>query len=425
MSELRIIHAADIHLDSPLRGLERYEGAPVERLRGATRRAFENLVALCIEERAALLLIAGDLFDGDWQDYNTGLFFVHQMERLRRADVRVFIVRGNHDAASQLTKSLRHPANVTELSSAAAESVALPELGLTVHGRSFPTRAVTEDLSRSYPEPRGGGLHIGMLHTSVNGREGHEPYAPCALDALLARGYDYWALGHVHRREVLHELPWVVFPGNLQGRHIREPGAKGATLIAARDGRLVSVEHRPLDVLRWSEVETDIGDLDDSGRLLDRAAEDLAKACAAADGRALAARLVLVGAGPLHRELQADPERWTQELRAVGLRVGAGELWIEKVKIKTRSCHDLARLATRDDPIGGLLRSLRALEEDPSALEAFFEKSFVGLRKKLPVELRGEAGFELLDPAGQRALLAEVADFLIPQLLDEDEEAAS
>jgi len=79
----RFIHAADIHLDSPLRGLDRYDGAPVEEIRGATRRALENLVDVCLAERVAFLLIAGDIYDGDWKDYNTGLFFHRQMSRLR------------------------------------------------------------------------------------------------------------------------------------------------------------------------------------------------------------------------------------------------------------------------------------------------------------------------------------------------------
>src|SRR4051812_29910913 len=113
---MKFVHAADLHLDSPLRGLDRYEGAPVEQLRGATRRALENLVALCLSEKADFLLLAGDLYDGGWKDYRTGLFFAAQMSRLRAADIPVFFVRGNHDAESNITRSLRLPENVRELS---------------------------------------------------------------------------------------------------------------------------------------------------------------------------------------------------------------------------------------------------------------------------------------------------------------------
>src|SRR5690349_16787907 len=100
----KFLHAADVHLDSPLKGLARYEGAPADEIRGATRRAFDNLVELAIQEEAAFLLLAGDLYDGDWKDYNTGLFFVSRMRRLEEAGIPVFLISGNHDAASQITR---------------------------------------------------------------------------------------------------------------------------------------------------------------------------------------------------------------------------------------------------------------------------------------------------------------------------------
>ena len=213
---MKFVHAADIHLDSPLKGLSRYEGAPVAEVRGATRRALENLVDLCLAEGAAFLLLAGDLYDGSWKDYSTGLFFASQMSRLRAGGVRVFMIRGNHDAASKITQSLRWPDNVPELSVRRAETVVVEDLGVAIHGQGFATKAVTDDLAAQYPSRVDGAFNIGLLHTSVTGREGHESYAPCKLETLFGKGYDYWALGHVHQREVLCENPWVVFPGNLQ-----------------------------------------------------------------------------------------------------------------------------------------------------------------------------------------------------------------
>ena len=173
------LHAADIHLDSPQRGLERYEGAPVAECRGATRRALENLVDLAIAHKVAFVMIVGDLYDGDWPDYNTGLFFGKQMARLRDGGIRVFMIRGNHDAANKMTKDLRLVDNVRVLSTDEAETVLLDDIGVAIHGQSFATRAVTENLAKSYPPRRGGYFNIGLLHTCVDGREGHDPYAPC------------------------------------------------------------------------------------------------------------------------------------------------------------------------------------------------------------------------------------------------------
>ena len=167
MPTWKFVHAADIHLDSPMLWLEQHESAPADRLRGATRQALENLVTLCIKEEAQFILIAGDLYDGDWNDYNTGLFFVRQMARLREAGIRVFLIRGNHDADSVITRQLSLPENTHEFSTRKAESVAIEALNTTIHGRSYGRKAVTDDLSAGYPTPVAGQLNIGLLHTSA------------------------------------------------------------------------------------------------------------------------------------------------------------------------------------------------------------------------------------------------------------------
>ena len=150
----RFLHAADVHLDSPLVGLARYESAPVEVVRGATRRAFENLVGVAIDEEVAFVLLAGDLYDGDWKDYRTGLFFVGQMAKLRDARIPVFVVAGNHDAASQLTKNLRPPDNVHFFSTKKPETRLLEAFDVAIHGQGFASRAVTEDLAAAVPSRR-------------------------------------------------------------------------------------------------------------------------------------------------------------------------------------------------------------------------------------------------------------------------------
>ena len=214
----KFLHAADLHLDSSLRGLERYERAPVEAMQHATRRALVHLVDLALEEKVHFVLLAGDLWDGDWRDYNSGLFFVQQMARLHDSRIPVFLIAGNHDAANRMTRSLRLPDGVRVLDADAPETVLLADLGVALHGQSFAQYNITDDLSLRYPAARPGCFNIGMLHTSATGREGHERYAPCSVEGLLAKGYDYWALGHVHKREILYDDPLIVFPGNTQGR---------------------------------------------------------------------------------------------------------------------------------------------------------------------------------------------------------------
>jgi exonuclease SbcD len=413
---MKFIHTADIHLDSPLLGLERYEGAPVEAMHGATRRALENLVDLALRETVDFVLIAGDVYDGDWRDFNTGLFFARQMGRLREAGVPVFLIAGNHDAAGQITRRLRLPENVHAFPADRPRTVQLNDLGAAIHGRSFASRAVTENLAAGYPPAVPGAFNIGLLHTSVTGREGHETYAPCSVDDLRRRGYDYWALGHVHTREVVSEAPWIVFPGNVQGRHVRETGAKGCTLVTVDDGRIVAAEHCPLDVLRWVVVTVDLSAARTADEAVDLARSALAAEEAQTDGRPLAARLRLTGASPAHRELAAEVERWRNELRAAATDASAGRVWIEKVECRTRAAADLDGLARRSDALGELWRSVRDLQPD-DALRAALAEDLADLRRKAPPELKsGPDALDLDAPDLLRDAVADVRELLLARL---------
>ena len=419
---MKFVHAADLHVDSPMRGLDRYEGAPVERLRGATRRALENLVALCVEEQAAFLLLAGDVFDGGWKDYSTGLFFAAQMARLREANVPVLLVRGNHDAASSVVRALRLPENVRELSSRRPESVELADAGVVVHGQSFSQRITSEDLAARYPDASPGAFNVGLLHTSVDGREGHEPYAPTTLATLRAKGYDYWALGHVHAREVLSTDPWIVFPGNLQGRHARETGPKGASVVTVEGGRVASVEHRPLDVVRWEVVRVDAAPAADALEVVDLARAALASSARDADDRVLAARVVVGGATRANAAIRRDLDRFTSELRAAATDALGGAVWVEKILVETRSTFDVAQVREEAGAVGHLARRLAAIREDPEEL-AGLAAVFADLEKKLPAELReGDGGLSLSAPATLRTLVDEVEQLLLPRLLEGAEE---
>ncbi len=387
------LHAADIHLDSPLRGLEAYRDAPLEQIRGASRRAFDNLVELAIDEQVAFVLLAGDLYDGDWKDYNTGIYFVNRMGRLRDAGIPVFMVSGNHDAASQITRTLRLPDNVTLFSHRTPETLVLEHLGVAIHGQSFSARAVADDLARQYPQGDPGLFNIGLLHTSLNGRPGHEPYAPCTLDGLRSKGYQYWGLGHVHQREEICRDPWILFPGAIQGRHIRETGPKGCALVTVDDGQVVAVEQRDLDVLRWALLRIEPGGCDGADPLLELVREHIEDERRGADGRPLAVRLMLEGTTPLHDLFHENPAHWHEELRA--LTATFGDVWLEKVVVATRPPR-LAPVRPDDDSaLASLSSSLEELYFQPNQVPDLVPE-FGPLRAKLPPELL--SGDDPFDP---------------------------
>ncbi len=409
------LHAADIHLDSPLRGLEGYADAPVAQLRQATRRAFDNLIDLAIEEQVAFVLLSGDLYDGDWKDYNTGLYFIDRISRLRKENIRVFLTSGNHDAASQITKALRLPDNIHLFSTKQPETVTIEPLGVALHGQGYHTRALAENIARNYPQALPHYLNIGLLHTSLTGRQNHEPYAPCSLDDLKAKGYDYWALGHVHIREEVSRSPWIVFPGNIQGRHIHETGAKGATLVRVEEGRITAVEHRDLDVLRWLLCRVDLTDCATVDLTIDAVRQAMEAQQAKAEGRPLAIRLQLVGTSPVHAELHRDSAALTEEFR--GLAAGLGELWLEKVQFATQRPVALAADLGEETPMADMVRAIDCLDFAPTALAELVPEIGV-LLSKLPPELLHEGGLVSNDPPTQASGLGEeIKEMLLAKLL--------
>lgn len=421
MNPFRFIHAADVHLDSPLKGLAKHEGSAADSIRTATRKALHQLVGLAIEEQVSFLIIAGDLYDGDWRDYRTGLYFVSEMGRLHRSGIPVYLLYGNHDARSQITRRLTLPGNVHVFGSRRPNSFAIDDLNVVLHGQSFKHRDVTDNLALNYPQPVPGAFNIGVLHTGLGGTSGHENYAPCALADLIGKGYDYWALGHVHRAEVLHSRPHIVFPGNLQGRHVRETGAKGATMVTIDNGEISDLETLPCDVVRWTVVTVDLGSTTSFGEVLDRirdALDDAVDTCSG--GRLLACRIVLQGRTEVHGRLLTDEEQLLAEARSAALGLGDDAAWVEKVIVETEPAIAPEILEQREDAVGELLRMLQEAGSDTDLLHRL-ETDIGGMVRRLPSEVRSALEDTVLKAAvdgDHAALIGGVAPFLSARLTE-------
>ncbi|HTU25090.1 MAG TPA: DNA repair exonuclease [Pirellulales bacterium] len=422
-TKIKFLHAADVHLDSPLRGLEEYAGAPVERLRLATRRAMDNLVQICLDEQVDFLLIAGDLFDTDVRDFNAALSAAHQFQRLARAGIPVYLILGNHDSREEMTRQVPWPGNVVLFDHRRPHTVRHASLPVAIHGMSYGRRAVTDNLVPHYPPPLAECFNIGLLHTNTGGNLDHDCYAPCQIDELVAKRYDYWALGHVHDFAVLHERPHVVYSGNTQGRHARESGAKGCVLVEVVDGQVASLEFRETDVLRWYRETITLSADDDQEALLDRTAAALDRIVKSAAGRLAAVRLTFEGRSALHAALTQDATR-QQIVAEIRARAGeAGEdVWIEKIAFRTRSLLDLDALRAGGDLVGELLREIESLADDRSRLEEL-AGLLAPLRLKAGAELAAAAAgrdrIDLEDPARLGAWLRQAEELLLCQLVEE------
>ncbi len=362
------LHAADLHLGSPLLGLALKDEAIARRFAEASRRAFTSLVTQAINERVAFVLIAGDIYDGEWRDTSIGLFFARELARLHRELIPVYIIKGNHDAESVVTSAITLPEAVTVFSTRKTETRLLEDLRVAIHGRSFPTREVADNWALAYPEAKPGWFNIGLLHTSCDGRPGHASYAPCTLADMAARGYDYWALGHVHEFEIVSSDPYVVYPGNLQGRSVRECGPKGAVIVDVEDGRVTNIRRIVTDQARWAVLAVDAQPHETEAALLGALEVAFRSVADAAEGRLVAARVRLTGETALHRRLVADQARFADEVLAAAQRC-AEDIWLEKLSLETRE----PAFATGDALAGVDLGALLAGGDTETIIARFAE----------------------------------------------------
>lgn len=411
----RFVHAADLHLDSPLRSLALRDQALAELIGNATRRAFMAIVRLCLEERVDALLLSGDLYDGEATSMKTARFLADQVDLLHQAGVRMFIIRGNHDAVSRITRELAFPQSVT-IFGARAEAVPLAGgqggLPVVIHGISFAQPHAPESLLSKFRPPVEGAVNIGLLHTSLGGAAGHDPYAPCDVSALQAMGFRYWALGHLHKRSALTGAgsgagaTTIVMPGMPQGRDIGEAGAKSVTLTTVADDGSITVEERPTGVAQFERIRIDLAGVEHWRDVAAALATGLGQARDGVASEHLVARLQLTGTTSLAWQLRRDPD--LLEAEAGRQAEGIGRTWIDRIEMECRAPQAAPGLVQTDP-----LEELRRLMGEVAGGHAFREE-IAGiaeeLRRQLPPECRsilgaGAEAFEAaLDAAAQEGI---------------------
>ncbi|WP_035157775.1 metallophosphoesterase family protein [Cohnella thermotolerans] len=315
------LHATDLHLDSPFRGLTRVPPAVRERLRESTFASFRRLMELVRREKIDFVVLAGDLYDAADRSLRAQLRMQRTLTELAEDGVQVFVVHGNHDPENGWKAKLDWPRTVRVFGSRDVESFPAyrrdGELAAYVYGISYPQSNVTDNLAARYRVRPGAPFHLAVLHANVDGNPGHDDYAPCRLAELRAAGFHYWALGHVHDRRVLHEYPHVVYPGNIQGRSMRETGGKGAYVVRVSETGRIEMEFRDTADVLWLEKTASIEGMEreqELKNLLVRLAEE---ARAEAAGRPVVLRIRVEGRGVLHERLQRDTAaaEWLEELR--------------------------------------------------------------------------------------------------------------
>lgn len=378
---LRILHAADLHLDSPLEGVQLPDSLDRDLLRMAPRKAFERLVSYAIVHKAHLVLIAGDVFDDEGNDARTVLWLRDRLRQLDRNGIQVAMLHGNHDHAALGANFVKWPENVFVFPKDAPATKEYEFEGRTVcvHGQSFPSRHTTENLSRAYPKAVAGAMNIGLLHTSLIGTVGHDPYAPCSQADLESKGYDYWALGHVHKRQAWEQKQggWIAFCGNLQGRDMGEAGEKGFLWLEIDKGAW-EPKFVPSDVLRFREETIDL-----TGSSIPEDFEgnvDTVEAFKQDTEVPELVRLRLIGRTKLHAWL-GQKQKARDELVVSVLEVSNRHL--ESIKVRTAPERSLEEVRATDDLRSAVVAAVEDLKGDRESVEKAWTTARAEINKQL------------------------------------------
>jgi DNA repair exonuclease SbcCD nuclease subunit len=387
MKPFKFVHAADLHLDSPFKGFSDANIPPdvLTAMKEATFKSFNNIVELCLSNKVDALLIAGDIYDSQDRSYKAQRRFIDGLKRLSDAGIKSYICHGNHDPLDGWKSSLTFPDLCYQFNSKCGSYTMLDDGNETVvvHGVSYPTRVVTKNLIPGFNKLNKGTFNIGLIHANVDSDPNHDPYAPCSLKDLEDTGFDYWALGHVHNRKILKKKsPTVVYPGNSQGRHNREPGKKGVYLINVDQYLGISYEFSPTDVLRWESINLDARQINTLQILEDEIEKLFNSVLDNNDRRNLVVRLNINGPTEVHKELAFGGV--LQDIQTeFNDRWGLQDpfLWCERIIDTTSNPINRDKMSKDVDFTGELIRLVNKISDGPDLLEEIKEESYRPVKK--------------------------------------------
>jgi DNA repair exonuclease SbcCD nuclease subunit len=401
----RFVHTADIHLDSPLKSLALLNPELADLIGLATRRSFLQTIDLCLEERVDALVIAGDLYDGDQTSMKTARFLAEQLGRLHYAGIRTFIIRGNHDALSKITAQLVMPETVkvfSENAEVVAVERSVKDFDVAIHGISFAKPQAPYSLIKHFAAPVPGAVNIGVMHTSLGGSPGHDLYAPCSVADLRQTGFQYWALGHIHKRSIFGDQSCaIVMPGIPQGRDINENGSKTVSLVTVKDDRSVFVEERKTAVAQFERLQIDVSTALDWEDIVALAKRKLAELASATSANQTVARVEVTGTSDLTWRVRRDFDLLRTELETQGSLIG--NMWVEQVKVLSSQHRKWAENSSALDELASIIdREIHGSLDFNAEMTAIADE----IRSQLPTELRGVFGN---DKAASDSLMAKFA----------------
>ncbi len=375
MTKVKFIHTADLHLDTPFKGLSHWNSDLASKLKDATFKSFKKIVDLCLQEKVDFLVISGDIFDSENKSLAAQLKFVTELKRLSEKEIPTYFICGNHDPLSSWLEILQMPENVFRFSSTEVERLTYQKSNqpiADIYGTSFQNKIVKNNLAHSYqlinsnPSP----ISIAVLHGTVGTPGPHEDYAPFKIEDITDKGFDYWALGHIHKRQIVQEKnPTIVYPGNSQGRDFGETGTKGCYLIEITQNEAPKIKFVPTHLIRFEEIQVDLTGKDKIDELRDSLQEAITNLDDYEENTNYILRIIFKGRSSLHSNLNKPGEiEQLLELFNEGQLNQSNSIWIDRIDIKTQPNIDLEQVKKGTDFTAEILKSFEKVEANPENL---------------------------------------------------------
>ncbi|WNF24002.1 DNA repair exonuclease [Mesobacillus jeotgali] len=401
MKQVKFIHTADLHLDSPMVGLRHLPKAIFHRLQESTFTALKNITNTAIEHEVDFVVMAGDLFDGEDRSIRAQAVLRNEMEKLAAKGIKVYAIHGNHDHLGVKSVALNYPDNVHFFSDQVEKVDFRKADGTLVHlyGFSYPERHVMERWIERYQKIDGADFHVGLLHGHFEGVSDHGKYAPFRLSDLIEKDYDYWALGHIHKKELLSQQPYVVYPGNPQGRNRKEIGEKGAYIVHLTEAGSEASFFETAGVI-WDETVIDAQDSLSFNALYENCLNII-------DGRRREGKGVLLdirikGLNSSHTDvIEKITSGELLELLQEAEKEEESFVWVHRLKFTEDIVVDRAQLIKQSDFYQELFSTIEEYDDLRNSLSPLFQHS----QARRHLELMSERDKEELVEDAERILL--------------------
>ncbi|MBN1107850.1 MAG: DNA repair exonuclease [Bacteroidales bacterium] len=372
---MRFIHTADLHLDTPFRGLTALNSGLSKRLKDATFLSFSRIIDLCIDRKADFLIISGDVFDSENKSLAAQLKFSSEMKRLSEKGISTYIACGNHDPFDTWLGALKLPENVFRFSPGKCERLVYEKNGKAIadiHGISYRETSVKENLALKFNLPASPApVSVAVLHGTVGSSGPHAEYAPFSLDDITGKGFDYWALGHIHKGRIVRQSdPAVVYPGNPQGRDFGETGPKGCYMIDIKENSGPKIEFIPTQAIRLENITIDLGGV----TLIEEIEEKITDAIESINDpgkeSSLIIRVLLTGRTALHKQLTKKEEiQQLIEHFNEGQPAQDSFIWIDNIIAATRPDIDIETIRDGSGFPAEILKAFEACSSDTEKLK--------------------------------------------------------